>query len=60
MVVFTKNDFLNVDPQDPYDIERHRIVFLRPQGTFWSLNRDSSLLRYEVIGEIAFWPFLSH
>ena len=31
---------------------------LRPYGTFWSSNRGSSLLIYEVIGEVAFWPFL--
>ena len=37
---------------------RLRIIFYRPQETFWSLNRDSSLIRNEVIGKIAFFHFL--
>ena len=36
---------------------RLRIIFYRPQETFWSLNRDSSLLRNEVIGKIVFSLF---
>ena len=39
---------------------RLRIIFYRPQETFWSLNRDSSLLRNEVIGKIAFFTFLGY
>ena len=40
--------------------KKHRIVFLRLLGTFRSVYRGSSLLRYEVIDEVAFWSFLSH
>ena len=40
--------------------ERRCIVFRRPYGMFWSLNRGSSLLRYEVIDEFAFLPCLGH
>ena len=36
------------------------IIFYRAQETFWSLNRDSSLLGDEVIGKIAFFTFLGH
>ena len=53
--------FLILAPKNgSYGAERHRIVFLRPLETFWSLNRGSTLLRYEVIGQLAFWPFLGH
>ena len=36
---------------------RLRLTFYRPQETFRSLNRDSSLLRIEVIGKISFFHF---
>ena len=59
MTIFTKNIFFIFVGGRGESREASRYILIL-NGTFWSLNRGSSLLGYEVIGGVAFWPFLGH